>query len=273
VAGLGTWRARKFCESHRVCWSGLLRARSLGGRCVRSRAGCGCAGSVHLLEPVRWSSVTVAGLFSMELLKKIHHLQLKNAGKFWSFLASMIGSLVLQKVAISVPARCIFMSARRAQADASGAAPPLGRGARPARCARTVDALALAEVGVISRRQDAAAEPPEDGLEVAIVDVGEEHGHAMSPGARGPSSATPRLTVWPARRKFPLHASPCGAPGSRTDDRAMADGGRLRAAGAWRLPPPSHCDPPSRARPRPAPCAKAPSQTWHSAGGESAPAT
>mmetsp|Transcript_73128 Transcript_73128/g.200807 ORF Transcript_73128/g.200807 Transcript_73128/m.200807 type:complete len:461 (+) Transcript_73128:408-1790(+) len=136
-----------------------------------------------------------------------------------------------------------------------------------------VDALALAEVGVISRRQDAAAEPPEDGLEVAIVDVGEEHGHAMSPGARGPSSATPRLTVWPARRKFPLHASPCGAPGSRTDDRAMADGGRLRAAGAWRLPPPSHCDPPSRARPRPAPCAKAPSQTWHSAGGESAPAT
>ena len=74
------------CESHRVCWSGLLRARSLGGRCVRSRAGCGCAGSAHLLEPVLWSSVTEAGLFSMELLKKIYHLQLKNAGKFWSFL-------------------------------------------------------------------------------------------------------------------------------------------------------------------------------------------
>jgi hypothetical protein len=41
---------------------------------------------VNLLEPVRRSSMTVAGLFSMELLKKIHHLQLKNAGKFWSFL-------------------------------------------------------------------------------------------------------------------------------------------------------------------------------------------
>ena len=64
----------------------LLGARSLGGRCVHSRAGCRCAGSVNLLEPVRRSSMTVAGLFSMELLKKIYHLQLKNAGKFWSFL-------------------------------------------------------------------------------------------------------------------------------------------------------------------------------------------
>ena len=53
---------------------------------MRSRAGYGCAGSAYLLEPVLWSSVTVAGLFSMELLKKIYHLQLKNAGKFWSFL-------------------------------------------------------------------------------------------------------------------------------------------------------------------------------------------
>ena len=84
--GFGNVARAEVCESHRVCWSGLLRARSLGGRCVRSRAGCGCAGSAHLLEPVLWSSVTEAGLFSMELLKKIYHLQLKNAGKFWSFL-------------------------------------------------------------------------------------------------------------------------------------------------------------------------------------------
>jgi hypothetical protein len=85
VAGLGTWRARKFVSLLERARS-LLGARSLGGRCVRSRAGYGCAGSAYLLEPVLWSSVTVAGLFSMELLKKIYHLQLKNAGKFWSFL-------------------------------------------------------------------------------------------------------------------------------------------------------------------------------------------
>ena len=85
MAGLGTWRARKFVSLLERARS-LLGARSLGGRCVRSRAGCGCAGSMDLLEPVRWSSVTVAGLFSMKLLKKIHHLQLENAGKFWSFL-------------------------------------------------------------------------------------------------------------------------------------------------------------------------------------------
>ena len=88
--GFGNVARAEVCESHRVCWSGRarcwVRVRSLGGRCVRSRAGCGCAGSVDLLEPVRWSSVTVAGLFSMKLLKKIHHLQLENAGKFWSFL-------------------------------------------------------------------------------------------------------------------------------------------------------------------------------------------
>ena len=84
--GFGNVARAEVCESHRVCWSGLLRARSLGGRCVRSRAGYGCAGSAYLLEPVLWSSVTEAGLFSMELLKKIYHLQLKNAGKFWSFL-------------------------------------------------------------------------------------------------------------------------------------------------------------------------------------------
>mmetsp|Transcript_42343 Transcript_42343/g.124000 ORF Transcript_42343/g.124000 Transcript_42343/m.124000 type:complete len:134 (+) Transcript_42343:3-404(+) len=88
--GFGNVARAEVCESHRVCWSGRarcwVRVRSLGGRCVRSRAGCGCAGSAHLLEPVLWSSVTEAGLFSMELLKKIHHLQLKNAGKFWSFL-------------------------------------------------------------------------------------------------------------------------------------------------------------------------------------------
>ena len=53
---------------------------------MRSRAGCGYASSVDLLESVRWSSVTVAGLFGMKLLKKIHHLQLENAGKFWSIL-------------------------------------------------------------------------------------------------------------------------------------------------------------------------------------------
>ena len=41
---------------------------------------------MDLLESVRWSSVTVAGLFGVKLLKKIYHLQLKNAGKFWSFL-------------------------------------------------------------------------------------------------------------------------------------------------------------------------------------------
>ena len=41
---------------------------------------------MDLLESVRWSSVTVAGLFGVKLLKKHHHLQLEHAGKLWSIL-------------------------------------------------------------------------------------------------------------------------------------------------------------------------------------------
>ena len=41
---------------------------------------------MDLLESVRWSSVTVAGLFGVKLLKKHHHLQLEHAGKTWSIL-------------------------------------------------------------------------------------------------------------------------------------------------------------------------------------------
>mmetsp|Transcript_37101 Transcript_37101/g.98357 ORF Transcript_37101/g.98357 Transcript_37101/m.98357 type:complete len:515 (-) Transcript_37101:53-1597(-) len=151
------------------------------------------------------------------------------------------GSLVLQKVAISVPARCIFMSARRAQADASGAAPPLGRGARPARCARTVDALALAEVGVISRRQDAAAEPPEDGLEVAIVDVGEEHGqlatrcHLVHAGRRQRRPASQCGLRAASSRYTPLPAVPQG-PAPTTEPWRTAGGCARRAPGGCPLP-------------------------------------
>mmetsp|Transcript_42340 Transcript_42340/g.123998 ORF Transcript_42340/g.123998 Transcript_42340/m.123998 type:complete len:89 (+) Transcript_42340:3-269(+) len=83
--GFGNVARAEVCESHRVCWSGLcrcwLRDRLLGGRCVRSRAGCGCARGVDLLESVRWSSVTVAGLFDVKLLKEHHHLLLEHAGK------------------------------------------------------------------------------------------------------------------------------------------------------------------------------------------------
>ena len=43
-------------------------------------------GSTDLLASALRTSVAMAGLFSMKLLKKIHHLQLENAGKFWSFL-------------------------------------------------------------------------------------------------------------------------------------------------------------------------------------------
>ena len=40
---------------------------------------------MDLLESVRWSSVTVAGLFDVKLLKEHHHLLLEHAGKIWSF--------------------------------------------------------------------------------------------------------------------------------------------------------------------------------------------
>ena len=66
----------------------------LAARCAIDRwagaasaaAGAGALAAADLLASACSSSTATAGLFSMKLLKKIHHLQLENAGKFWSFL-------------------------------------------------------------------------------------------------------------------------------------------------------------------------------------------
>jgi hypothetical protein len=41
--------------------------------------------------------------------------------------------------------------------------------------ARTIDRLALAEVGIVRRAEDAAAEAAQQALEVAVVNVAEQH--------------------------------------------------------------------------------------------------
>ena len=82
-------RAEVLCEEESL----LERARLLLG-CETDRwagaaaaaAGAGAWAAVDLLASACSSSTATAGLFSMKLLKKIHHLQLENAGKFWSFL-------------------------------------------------------------------------------------------------------------------------------------------------------------------------------------------
>ena len=48
------------------------------------------------------------------------------------------------------------------------------RASRRAR-ARTIDRLALAEVGIVRRAEDAAAEAAQQALEVAVVNVAKQH--------------------------------------------------------------------------------------------------
>ena len=76
-------RSASFVE--RVCLTAVC-ARDCWAGAAAAAAGCGLLGSTDLLASALRTSVAMAGLFSMELLKKIYHLQLKNAGKFWSFL-------------------------------------------------------------------------------------------------------------------------------------------------------------------------------------------
>ena len=66
--------------------SRLAAARDCWAGAVALAAGFGRAGGTDLLASARWSSVTVAGLFGVKLLKKHHLLQLEHAGKFWSIL-------------------------------------------------------------------------------------------------------------------------------------------------------------------------------------------
>ena len=75
-------RSASFVE--RVCLTAVC-ARDCWAGAAAAAAGCGLPGSTDLLASALRTSVAMAGLFSMKLLKKIHHLQLENAGKFWSF--------------------------------------------------------------------------------------------------------------------------------------------------------------------------------------------
>ena len=84
MAGLGTWRARKFVSL-------LERARSLLGCAIyrwagadATAAGAGARAAADLLSMACSSSTATAGLFDMKLLKETQHLQLEHAGKLRS---------------------------------------------------------------------------------------------------------------------------------------------------------------------------------------------
>ena len=87
MAGLGTWRARKFVSRTEFVGAGALAVGCATDRwagAAASAAGAGARAAADLLSMACSSSTATAGLFDMKLLKETQHLQLEHAGKLRS---------------------------------------------------------------------------------------------------------------------------------------------------------------------------------------------